>query len=172
MTPSDAPTGIDALVEIEAIKRVKYRYLRCLDQKRWEELGECFTPDCTAAYSGGKYAFEGREAIVDFVRRSMGAEDFLSAHRCHHPEIDLVSATEATGTWALDDLVIIGAFDLIVHGAAFYEDRYRKVDGRWYLAHTGYRRSFEQILPRASVEGMTLTASWWGTDGQSTLPAG
>jgi hypothetical protein len=169
---SPAPTGPEALVEIEAIKRCKYRYLRCLDQKRWDELAGCLLEDCTAAYSGGKYAFTGRAAILDFLERSMGREDFLSSHRCTHPEIDLVSTTEATGTWALDDTVIIGEFDLIVHGAAFYEDRYRKVDGQWYLAHTGYRRSFEQLIPRASIQGMALTASWWGTDGQSQLPAG
>src|SRR5690606_21414846 len=143
------PTGLDALVEIEAIKRVKYRYLRCLDQKRWDELGECLAPGCTAAYSGGRYAFEGRDAIVDFLRRSMGAETFLSAHRCHHPEIDLESSHTATGIWALDDLVLIGDHDLIVHGAAFYEDRYEKLDDQWVLAHTGYRRTFEQLLPRS-----------------------
>jgi hypothetical protein len=160
------------LVQIEAIKRLKYRYLRCLDQKRWDEIGECFTDDATAAYSGGAYSFEGRDAIVEFLRRSMGAEDFLSSHRCHHPEIDLVGADAAHGTWALEDTVIIGAFDLMVQGAAFYEDDYVRRDGQWSIAHTGYRRSFEQLMPRASIEGLTLTASWWGTDGRSTLPAG
>jgi len=29
MTPAD-------LVEIELIKRLKYKYMRCLDQKRWD----------------------------------------------------------------------------------------------------------------------------------------
>jgi hypothetical protein len=165
------PTGVDALVEIEAIKRCKYHYLRCLDQKRWDDLSGCLLPDCTAAYSGGRYSFSGRDEIVQFLERSMGREDFLSSHRCTHPEIDLQSPVDATGTWALDDTVIIGEYDLIVHGAAFYEDVYRKVDGRWYLAHTGYRRSFEQLIPRASIAGMALTASWWGTDGQSQLAA-
>jgi len=172
---SDSPALADVvqtLVAIEAIKRLKYRYLRCLDQKRWDDIGSCFTPGATAAYSGGKYSFSGREEIVEFLRRSMGREDFLSSHRCHHPEIDLVSATEATGTWALEDTVIIGEHDLIVYGAAFYEDRYVVVDDAWCIAHTGYRRSFEQLYPRASIKGLTLTASWWGTDGQSTLPAG
>src|SRR5262245_1700288 len=136
------PDAVQTLVAIEAIKRLKYRYLRCLDQKRWDEIVACFTADATAAYSGGKYAFDGREAIVDFLRRSMGREDFLSSHRCHHPEIDLVDTDTATGTWALDDYVIIGEYDLVVHGAAFYEDRYRKVGEEWFFEHTGYRRSF------------------------------
>ena len=46
--------AMDDLHEIEAIKRLKYRYMRCLDQKRWAELAECFTEDATTAYGGGK----------------------------------------------------------------------------------------------------------------------
>ena len=52
------------LQEIEAIKRLKYRYLRCLDCKLWDELKQCFIPEATAAYSGGKYSFETRDEIV------------------------------------------------------------------------------------------------------------
>jgi len=52
------------LHELEAIKRLKYKYMRCLDQKRWEEMAECFTEDATAAYSGGKYSFQGKKAIL------------------------------------------------------------------------------------------------------------
>ena len=50
---------LDDLIDIEAIKRVKYKYLRCLDQKLWEEMAEVFTDDAVAAYSGGKYSFDG-----------------------------------------------------------------------------------------------------------------
>src|SRR6476661_11040723 len=60
MTPED-------LVEIELIKRLKYRYARCLDLKLWDEIASCFTSDAVAAYSGGGYSFEGREAIIAFL---------------------------------------------------------------------------------------------------------
>ena len=50
------------LHELEAIKRLKYKYLRCLDQKLWDEIGALFTADATCSYSGGKYAFAGRDA--------------------------------------------------------------------------------------------------------------
>ena len=36
MTPED-------LVEIELIKQLKYRYMRCVDRKLWSELPDCFT---------------------------------------------------------------------------------------------------------------------------------
>ena len=163
MTPED-------LVEIEQIKRLKYRYLRCLDLKRWDELAETLATDVSASYSGGANAFDGRDAVLDFLRRALGSEDILTSHKCHHPEIDLTSATTATGTWALDDVVVLQPFELTVRGAAYYEDDYVKVDGAWCIARTGYRRIYEEVEPRSADRGLALTASWWATDGRSTLP--
>jgi hypothetical protein len=160
------------LEAIEAIKRLKYRYMRCLDQKRWDEIGECFTEDATAAYSGGKYSYQGREAIVGFLRKSMGAETFLSCHRVSHPEIDLTTGHSARGTWALEDTVIETRWGITIRGAAFYEDEYVRTPDGWKIHHTGYRRTFEEIQPRANVEGLKLTAHWWKTDGRSELDIG
>ena len=109
-----APMTPEDLVEIELIKRCKYKYARCLDQKLWDEIADCFTEDAHAAYSGGGYSFEGREAIVDFLRRSMGAETFHSSHKMHHPEIDLTGPATAHGVWALDDVVVMTDFELTI----------------------------------------------------------
>lgn len=170
MSPAPAPFTPEDLVELEAIRRLKYAYLRCLDQKRFDELGELLTDDCEARYGGGAYGFDGRDEIVAFLQRTMGTHDLLSSHQCHHPEIELTSPTTATGTWALEDHVILKAWNLTVHGAAFYEDEYVKGDdGRWRIARTGYRRSYEQLVP--IPEGARLTADWWATDGRSELSA-
>jgi uncharacterized protein (TIGR02246 family) len=149
------------LHELEAIKRLKYKYLRCLDQKRWDEIATCFTEDATCSYSGGKYAFEGRDAIVDFLRKAMGAPSFLSSHRVHHPEIDFSSPTTATGTWALEDVVIETRAQVTIRGAAFYRDEYVKQDGAWRIRSTGYERTYEETESRADRPGLRLTASAW-----------
>lgn len=160
---------MDDLHELEAIKRLKYRYLRSLDQKRWDELADCLCEDATSSYGGGRYAFEGRDAILAFLRRAMGAPTFVSSHRVHHPEIELLGPDRARGVWALDDTVIETAAGITIRGAAFYEDAYVKRDGRWWIAATGYRRLWEEIEPRAGRPGLRLTASWWTTDGRSEL---
>ena len=165
MTPED-------LVEIEQIKRLKYRYARCLDLKLWDELAGCFTDDAVAEYSGGGYTYEGRDAILDFLRRSMGAETFHSSHKMHHPEIDLTGPDTAVGVWALDDVVVMTDFELTIRGCSFYNDEYVKQAGVWRIKHTGYKRVFEEMQPRGNVEGLRLTASWWATGGRSELPAG
>lgn len=159
----------DDLVEIHEIAQLKYAYFRCLDQKRWDEMATLLAPDVEATYSGGANSFSGRDAVLDFLQRSMGSDDFHSAHHGHHPEITLLSSTEATGTWAMEDTVIMLDFDITVRGAGFYEDTYAKRDGRWVFTHTGYKRLWEEMAPRASVEGLSLTASWWRTDGRSSL---
>jgi hypothetical protein len=164
LTPRD-------LVEIELIKRVKYAYFRCLDLKQWDEIGALFTDDAVTAYSAGAYAYEGRDAIVEFFRKAMGRETFLSSHKAHHPEIDLTGADTATGVWALEDIVIDLQWELDIRGAAFYEDEYVKVDGAWKIRRTAYKRVFEEISSRAGRPGLQLTASWWGTGGRSSLPA-
>jgi len=45
-----------------------------------------------------------------------------------HPEIDFVDERHATGRWCLQDYVIDTSFDMIIRGAAFYDDEYRKGD--------------------------------------------
>jgi hypothetical protein len=152
------------LVELEAIKRLKYKYLRCLDQKRWSELAECFTKDAVSAYSGGKYSFEGRDAIMEFLEKAMGADSFLSSHTVHQPEIELTSETTATGTWALHDVVIETNANIVIRGAAFYEDEYVKLDGEWKIKSTGYQRTYEETLSRADIPSLKLTANCWTDD--------
>jgi bile-acid 7alpha-dehydratase len=159
----------ERLVELERIKRLKYAYLRCVDQKSYDELRTLLTDDATAAYGGGKHTYDGADAIVGFIAGAMADPGVHSSHRCTHPEITFRSDTEAEGRWALLDTVIDTRFDITVNGAAFYEDRYRKVDGAWRIAHTGYKRTYEEIMPRGSIEGLRLTASWWATDGKSEL---
>jgi hypothetical protein len=158
------------LVEIHAIERLKYRYLRCLDQKLWDDMRDVLTDDARAEYSGGKYTYEGRDAILEFLQRTMGADTFHSSHRVHHPEIDLTGETTAVGTWALDDVVVDTQWNITVRGAAFYSDEYVKVDGEWKIARTGYKRTYEELQSRAEQPGLRLTASWWSTGGRSELP--
>lgn len=159
------------LIEIHEICRLKYRYLRALDQKLWDVLAGCLTEDATASYGGGSYTFGSRAEILAFLAETMDSTKVLSSHRCGQPEIDLLGPDEATGTWALQDVVVRLDVDITIAGAAFYSDRYRRVDGQWLIAHTGYKRTYEEIFPRASISGLQVTADWWATDGRSTLRA-
>lgn len=163
------PETLDDLLAIHAICRLKHRYLRCLDQKGWDELATCFTDDATAVYGGGAVQLEGKAVILEFLTSSMGSTGMLTSHRGSQPEIDLLGPDEATGIWALEDVVIHQDFGVTIHGASFYEDRYVRVDGTWFIEATGYKRTYEELWPRASVAGLKITADFWATDGRSNL---
>ena len=136
------------LQEIEAIKRLKYKYMRCLDNKLWEEMAECFAENATCSYSGGKYEFSGRETILNFFRESMDPAHILSSHTVHHPEIDITSDTTARAEWGLEDVFINEEMGITVRGAAYYKDEYVKVGDTWKIKHTGYERAYEEMESR------------------------
>ena len=137
------------LVTLEEIRQLKYRYLRCVDQKLWDEIGEVFTPDASVAYGTQVYGkplnMTGRDEIVAFFRASLGPE-IITLHSAGQPEIS-VDGDTATGSWRFEDTVIAVEHRVVIVGAAFYQDRYQRgADGAWRIAHTGYRRLYEAMM--------------------------
>lgn len=149
------------LQELEAIKRLKYKYFRCMDTKRWAELAECFTEDATCAYDGGKYAYEGRDKIMEFLEGAMGRPSMITQHQVHHPEIEFTGDGAATGIWYLEDRVIDTEHDFVLQGAGFYRDEYVKREEGWRIRATGYERTFEEVGQRSAVP-FKLTRSMFG----------
>lgn len=145
-----------ALQELEAIRRVKHVYLRLLDTKGFEELGELLTDDVTTSYDSGNLSQRGRAAVVAFLRDALGDAGVITMHTGHHPEIVLTSEDSATGTWYLEDRVLVPAHDFELHGTALYRDEYRKEGGRWRISHTGYDRIFEERRRRSTGEVLSL----------------
>lgn len=155
--------GID-LVALEEIRRVKYRYLRCVDLKLWDELAGVFTAGATADYGtpalGTPIRLAGRAAIVEFLRGRLGP-GIITVHAAGQPEIDIDGDT-ASGTWRFEDTVIATEHNVVITGSAFYEDRYaRGAGGRWQITHTGYVRVYEAMMSLADLPSFRLTASRW-----------
>lgn len=139
----------DELAVIREIEQLKFRYTRALDLKSWDEFAGTLTADVTASF-GRSLSFAGRDQLVSFMRSSLGTA-IITVHHVHHPEIAVAGDT-ATGTWYLQDTVIITEHRILLRGAAFYADRYVRTGDGWQIAETGYTRSYE------SVE--TLDDSW------------
>ncbi|HEX4090789.1 MAG TPA: nuclear transport factor 2 family protein [Trebonia sp.] len=149
------------LVTIEQIRQLKYRYLRYVDQKRWDEMADVFTADATVDYGtralGEPLKLAGRDEILAFFRANLGPE-IITVHAAGQPEIT-VDGDTATGSWRFEDTVIAAKHRVVIKGAAFYEDRYaREADGRWRIAHTGYVRTYEVMLSLDDLPSLNFTA--------------
>jgi len=135
---------IQRLEDIEAIKRLKHQYFRCFDTADLAGLAEVFTDDVTLSVVGGVYRFtlEGKEAYLAMARDGAHAE-MVTQHNGHHPEIDVLGESEATGIWYLHDFVLEFRRRQQITGTALYRDRYVKSDGRWKIRHSEFERIYE-----------------------------
>ena len=145
--------------EVAAISRLKFRYLRALDTKSWEEFADTMIPEATATYS--EYLqFESRDAFLAFMRNTLGPH-VITEHRCGHPEIDVDGRT-ATGVWTLSDLVLIPEHDKLLRGSAVYTDQYQLCgDGVWRISSTTYKRTFELSYSLKDLPTFKLSTPGW-----------
>jgi hypothetical protein len=145
---------MSAMGDVDDIKQVKYRYLRALDTKNWDEFEATLTEDVIGDYGesvGAEHHFTDRASLVEFMRTSMPA-NVITEHRVTHPEIT-VDGDAATATWYLQDRVIVADFNFMLIGAAFYHDQYRRTSDGWKICATGYDRTYEANM---SLEGLNF----------------
>jgi len=126
---------IRALEDIEAIKRLKYKYFRCIDTGLWDEIGNCFAEDAVADYIPGM-PLQGRAVIAKFFKDNIAPAYTMCVHQGHNPEIELTSDTTATGIWELDNFMVTAKTNTGLWIAAFYDDEYLKEKGEWKINST------------------------------------
>jgi hypothetical protein len=136
----------------DAIRSLKYAYLRSLDLKAWDEFESLFLPEATGSYAD--LSFGSRAEIVDYMRQNL-TPDLITFHQAHHPEI-VVDGDIATATWYLHDKVFVPAYDVAIEGAAFYDDRMTRTPEGWRFSHVGYRRTFESSWTASAVPGWSF----------------
>jgi len=155
---------IQRLMDIEAIKQLKHAYFRCLDTANMEELDSLFHDQVHVHFIGGNYEwkFDGKEQYLNNVGMAF-SNQAIGHHNGHHPEIQMISDTEATGIWYLADNMWILNHKAFTTGTAIYWDRYEKVDGRWLIRETRYERLYE--INRQLDENPVLDSHYLGVHG-------
>ena len=151
------------LETIETIRALKYRYLRAVDLKLWDELADTLCVDVVADYGspsgGGPLRFESRDALVKHLSEALGGA-IGTQHMVTQPEITVTGDT-ASGIWSMQDTVIAAEFGVVIRGGAYYNDTYRREDGGWRIASTAYERIYETMETFQGNERFALTALMW-----------
>jgi len=124
--------------DLEAIRQLKARYCRTMDTKDWAAMRALFADDVTVdtTESGGT-VITGADAFMAFLQDAIG--DVVTVHQCHTPEIELVSPGEASGIWAMEDMLRF-ADGSELHGYGHYHETYEKQDGTWRIASSKLTR--------------------------------
>ena len=153
---------IQRLMDMEAIRQLKYAYFRCVDTANLEELATLFHQDVTVHFVGGSYEWnvQGKQDYVNNIAMAFSKEA-VGQHNAHHPEIQMLSESEATAIWYLEDNMWILNHNARTRGTALYWDRYLKVAGKWLIKDTRYERIYEindQLEARPNLSSHYLGA--------------
>ena len=117
--------------DIEAIRQLKARYFRTLDTKDWAAMRQVFTDDVVMdTVASGGTVVTGADEIMSFLLGVIG--DVVTVHHGHTPEIELTSATTATGIWAMEDM-LRWPDGSEMHGYGHYHETYEKAGGAWRI---------------------------------------
>jgi SnoaL-like domain len=142
----------------EEITELKARYCRFLDCKQWQDYAGVFAPDGVSQFGPDpeEGAVVGREAIIALLSKQL--KGAVTAHRIHPGEFRFHENGEASALWPMDDRVAKPGF--VLEGAGYYEERYRRIDGQWFIQHMRIHRLRVDITPagwlRPTALGMRL----------------
>lgn len=134
------------LEDIELIRRLKYKYWRCIDTGDVAALLDVFTEDVKIDYIGGSYRWQltGRDKVLESIAAAFNA-NAVACHTGHHPEIDVLTEASAEGTWYLTDLFINLTEKVRTTGSALYRDKYVKTRDGWRIRESVYERVYEEV---------------------------
>jgi hypothetical protein len=138
---ADQETAIKALQETENIKQLMARYCRFLDTKQWTAFGELLTEDVQLTFkdTAGNiiFQFHSRKEMMDLTAPML--QSAVTVHYVNQPEITLLSDTEASAIWALEDQIIFpenteNAPYRAMHGFGIYHQTLKKIGEDWQIS--------------------------------------
>ncbi|OCC25170.1 hypothetical protein MB02_00275 [Croceicoccus estronivorus] len=135
----DLAARLTALEDIEAIRQLKARYLRCCDLKMVDELRETFLSGPVHIEYQNFPLFTDREDFLKVYEEMACQEGVYDIHHASNAEIELTGPDTAKGKWSLNFRTILMASRAVTHLAVEYDDVYRKQDGRWLIAESRSR---------------------------------
>lgn len=137
MAPIDQlETRLRKLEDVEAIRRLKARYLACCDLKDPQGMRDCFASGLVRIDYGEIGVFENRDQLAVIFEQLGCHPHIVEMHHGVNPQIDVLDETQARGTWGLHYQMINTCSCVITQLGAHYEDEYRKIDGHWKISAT------------------------------------
>lgn len=148
---------LDRLEAIEEIRNLKARYFRLMDTKQWEDLRGVFTRDMQVVTPDGRVWMEGGDDYAASLK--FGLENAVSCHQGLTGEIRVLDADNATGIWAMQDVITWNDTHpregwKAILGRGHYHETYRREGGEWRIARlTLTRLSLDITWPDSGPEG-------------------
>lgn len=143
------------LEDLEAIKRLKARYLNACDSQDAEAVKSCFAQGEVLIDMGHVGVFRSREEFVDFYRAA-GCQPFvLDMHHGANAEIELVDEHHAKALWALEYRNINLSARTLTVLSVVYHDEYVRIGEQWKISRS--QCEFKTAMQCSYASGTLVT---------------
>jgi len=142
---------VQRLEDIEAIRRLKARYLNACDSQDPEGAKNCFATGEVVIDMGHVGVFRDREGWAD-IYRTFGCQPFiLDMHHGANPEIEFTDADHARALWALEYRNFNTEAKTVTFVSLIYHDEYVRQAGQWKIQKSA--SEFKTALHCSYAEG-------------------
>ena len=146
---------LQRLEDIEAIRKLKARYLNACDRKDPERVRSCFANGRVVVDCEYRGIFNTADEFVAYYTGAACHDFVFDKHQAGNAEIDLLDDTHARGLWCLDYRNVNTRDRRLTLMSVFYHDAYEKIGGDWKIAAS--RTEFKTVLVCSYASG-TLEA--------------
>lgn len=127
---------LQALEDIEAIRRLKARYLACCDAKDPVGMREAFADGPVRIDYGVIGTFDRADALVEIFKQIGCHPHMVEMHHGVNPQIELTGPDSAKAHWGLHYQLINTNENTLTQLGAYYDDEYRRTPQGWKIEAT------------------------------------
>lgn len=132
-SPLTVEQRLQRLESIEAIKQLKYRYLRACDNQDPAAVKACYAEGEIELDFGRVGTFRTRDELVEVFSALACQPHIVEMHHAQNPEITLEDENNASGSWGLYYFLINTRDNAMTQLGGYYKDRYRRTDEGWRI---------------------------------------
>ena len=129
---------VQRLEDIEAIRRLKARYLHACDRKNIPALRDCFADGDVEIDYGAIGCFSNRDDFLKVYQEKACHPHVIDIHHGHNEQIEWHSASEASATFDLFFYQIDTSSGMLIQLGGYYEDRFAKSGEEWKITATKF----------------------------------
>jgi hypothetical protein len=143
--------------DVVALGQLQARYADVVTRRAWPELAGLFLADASIhldTVTNPPRQLVGPDELGVFIGTAIERFDYF-AFVILNAVVDVDSDATATGRMFICEIRHEAAAGTWHNAYGVYQDRYRKVDGRWWFAERSYRSMARTGEPSA------LARNWW-----------
>lgn len=130
---------LDALQANLALRDLKSRYWRAIDQQDLATVRDCLLPDADIDMEG--VGTMSGAAFVDFVAQNGCRPGLFNLHSGQNPIITVIDAENASGEWDMWFTSVNSDARQTIQMSGHYLDRYVKRGEQWKISAMRFRQS-------------------------------